>query len=64
MAVILVGTLTTKPLIFLEVRAGGHEQGWVVCYNRGFFSYQTRRQEYVLQPPGCGPLFDRAAWWS
>jgi hypothetical protein len=23
MAVILVGTLTTKPLIFLEVRAGG-----------------------------------------
>jgi hypothetical protein len=29
MAVILVGILTTKPLIFINVLAGGHKQGRV-----------------------------------
>jgi hypothetical protein len=29
MAVILVGILTSKPLIFIKVREGGHKQGRV-----------------------------------
>ena len=36
MPVILVGILTTKPLIFIKVRAGGHKQGRVaqLVFNR------------------------------